>query len=82
MTADNRSCRYTTTFGCDATYGPTSNILLYEKPPRQIPAPLQELLEVVQAATGAEYNFLLMNYYEVCAAMPCQPCSLLQLPAL
>ena len=67
LTADSCACRYTTTFGCDATYGPTSNVMLYEKPPRQIPAPLQELLEVVQAATGAEYNFLLMNYYEVCA---------------
>ena len=41
--------------------------MLYEKPPCQIPAPLKELLEVVQAATGAEYNFLLMNYYEVSA---------------
>ena len=52
--------------------------MLDEKPRRQIPAPLQELLEVVQAATGAEYNFLLMNYYEVCAGVTCQLCSCLQ----
>ena len=57
------TCRFTTTFGVDASYtGQT--MAMYDRPPRKIPDTLQTLLEAVSEATGIGYNFVLMNFYQ------------------
>ncbi|KNC96848.1 uncharacterized protein SPPG_07680 [Spizellomyces punctatus DAOM BR117] len=52
--------RFTTVFGIDETKSPAS---FYKQPPRPIPMPLQILKAHVESATGATYNFTLLNYY-------------------
>lgn len=37
---------------------------MYDKPPRRIPHTLQLLLDSVSEATGIDYNFVLMNFYQ------------------
>ena len=55
--------RYTTTFGVDASYkGQT--MAMYDRAPRRIPETLQKLLDAVSEATGTDFNFVLMNFYE------------------
>ncbi|KAK9814334.1 hypothetical protein WJX72_004103 [[Myrmecia] bisecta] len=56
--------RFTTTFGIDQAFKPGSSLSVYERKPRPIPAPLQALLDQVSQATGADYNFLLINFYQ------------------
>ena len=59
---DINTPRFTTTFGVDATYRPGNSLAAYQRLPRGLPQPLQTLLDQVSQATGAEYNFLLMNF--------------------
>lgn len=37
---------------------------MYDRAPRKIPDTLQELLDAVSQATGIDYNFVLMNFYQ------------------
>ncbi len=56
-------CRFTTTFGVDASYkGQT--MAMYDRAPRRIPETLQTLLDAVSEATGTDFNFVLMNFYQ------------------
>ena len=56
-------CRFTTTFGVDASYtGQT--MAMYDRAPRRIPEALQSLLNAVAEATGTDFNFVLMNFYQ------------------
>ncbi|KAA6429456.1 MAG: hypothetical protein FRX49_00849 [Trebouxia sp. A1-2] len=56
-------CRFTTTFGVDASYkGQT--MAMYDRAPRRIPETLQSLLDAVSEATGTDFNFVLMNFYQ------------------
>ncbi|DBB08629.1 TPA: hypothetical protein ACH3X3_008755 [Trebouxia sp. C0006] len=60
---DIKTPRFTTTFGVDASYkGQT--MAMYDRAPRRIPETLQTLLDAVSEATGTDFNFVLMNYYQ------------------
>ena len=37
---------------------------MYDKAPRRIPETLQMLLNAVAEATGTDFNFVLMNFYQ------------------
>ena len=37
---------------------------MYDRAPRRIPETLQTLLDAVSEATGTDFNFVLMNYYQ------------------
>lgn len=55
--------RFTTTFGVDALYtGQT--MAMYDRAPLRIPDTLQTLLAAVAEATGTDFNFVLMNFYQ------------------
>ncbi|DBA94893.1 hypothetical protein WJX77_002396 [Trebouxia sp. C0004] len=60
---DIKTPRFTTTFGVDASYkGQT--MAMYDRAPRRIPETLQTLLDAVSEATGTDFNFVLMNFYQ------------------
>lgn len=60
---DIQTPRFTTTFGVDASYkGQT--MAMYDRAPRRIPETLQSLLDAVSEATGTDFNFVLMNFYQ------------------
>lgn len=37
---------------------------MYDRAPRRIPETLQTLLDAVSEATGTDFNFVLMNFYQ------------------